>query len=199
MAATSPGWITPFAVLISWSVTHLSHVVVISSSSIPTACAIIGTVAPHAMVRISGCSSIARYSGGRRRGPVVDQGIGFQVDEDLDIVRGRHADGVDSADLPDVLSHLRRSADADAHQLERRVPEDLGDHHPADEPGAPDHDSPGHVAPLSWSAGSKTHSRASSSGMKGRSGPFSTRNPVITALEAQEAPVNETDERLTLP
>ena len=72
---------------------------------------------------------------------------------------------------------------------------------PADEAGAPDHDSPGHLAPsprLS-SPGSKTHSRASSSGMKGRSGPFSTRNPVITALEAQEAPVNETDERLTLP
>ncbi len=107
---------------------------------------------------------------------------------------------IEAADLPDVLSHLRRVADADAHELERRVPEDLGDHHPADEAGAPDHDSLGHlVLPLLSSPGSKTHSRASSSGMKGRSGPFSTRNPVITALEAQEAPVNETDERLTLP
>jgi hypothetical protein len=85
----------------------------------------------------------------RRRRPVMGQGIGFQVDEGLDVVRGRQADRADAADLPDVLSHLRRVADADAHELERRVPEDLGDHHPADEPGAPDHDSPGHLSLLS--------------------------------------------------
>ena len=35
-------------------VTHFSQVVVISSSSMPTAWAIIGTVAPHAMIRMSG-------------------------------------------------------------------------------------------------------------------------------------------------
>ena len=51
---------TPLAVVIGTSVTHLSQVVVISSSSMPTACAIIGTVAPHAIVRMSGCSSMGR-------------------------------------------------------------------------------------------------------------------------------------------
>ena len=56
---------TPLAVVIGVSVTHLSQVVVISSSSMPTACAIIGTVAPHAMMRMSGCSSSGRKSGGR--------------------------------------------------------------------------------------------------------------------------------------
>jgi hypothetical protein len=30
------------------------------------------------------------------------------------------------------------------------VGEDLGDHHPADEAGAPDHDSLGHLSPLSF-------------------------------------------------
>lgn len=79
----------------------------------------------------------------------MDQGIGFQVDEGLDVVGGRQAHGVDAADLPDVLSRLRRVADADAHELERRVPEDLGDHHPADEPSTPDHHSPGHHSLLS--------------------------------------------------
>ena len=37
------------------------------------------------------------------------------------------------------------------------------------------------LSSLSCSPGSKTHSRASSSGMKGPPSPFSTRNPVITA------------------
>ena len=43
-------------------VTHLSHVVVISSSMMPAACAIIGTVAPQANTRMSGFSSSGRYS-----------------------------------------------------------------------------------------------------------------------------------------
>ena len=55
---------TPLAVLRSVGVTHLSHVVVISSSMMPAACAIIGTVAPQAKTRMSGFSSIGRYSGG---------------------------------------------------------------------------------------------------------------------------------------
>ena len=65
MAATSPGWITPLAVVMVVSVTHFSQVVVISSSSMPTAWAIIGTVAPHDMTRMSVCSSSGTYSGGR--------------------------------------------------------------------------------------------------------------------------------------
>lgn len=45
-AATLPGAMTPFAVVRSVGVTHLSHVVVISSSMTPAAWAIMGTVAP---------------------------------------------------------------------------------------------------------------------------------------------------------
>ena len=65
MAATSPGLITPLAVVMGRSVTHFSQVVVISSSSMPTAWAIIGTVAPHDMTRMSVCSSRGTNSGGR--------------------------------------------------------------------------------------------------------------------------------------
>ena len=65
MAATSPGLITPLAVVMGLSVTHFSQVVVISSSSMPTAWAIIGTVAPHDMTRMSVCSSRGVNSGGR--------------------------------------------------------------------------------------------------------------------------------------
>ena len=65
MAATAPGSMTPLAVVIGLSVTHFSHVVVIGSSSMPTAWAIIGTVAPHDMIRMSVCSSKGVNSGGR--------------------------------------------------------------------------------------------------------------------------------------
>ena len=56
---------TPLAVLRSSAVTHFSQVVVISSSSMPAACAIIGTVAPHAMISSSGISSSGVNSGER--------------------------------------------------------------------------------------------------------------------------------------
>ena len=65
MAATQPGSMRPLAVLTRWSVTHFSQVVVISSSSMPTAWAIMGTVAPHDMTRMSVCSSRGTNSGGR--------------------------------------------------------------------------------------------------------------------------------------
>ena len=54
----------PLAVLRSSGVTHFSQVVVISSSMMPAAWAIIGTVAPQANTRMSEFSSIAVYSGG---------------------------------------------------------------------------------------------------------------------------------------
>ena len=52
-AATWPASITPLTVLRSVGVTHLSQVVVISSSSMPAAWAIIGTVAPQANTSMS--------------------------------------------------------------------------------------------------------------------------------------------------
>jgi hypothetical protein len=63
-AATFPGSMMPLADLRSVGVTHLSHVVVISSSMMPAARAIIGTVAPQANTSISGFSSNGRYPGG---------------------------------------------------------------------------------------------------------------------------------------
>ncbi|CNJ58688.1 Uncharacterised protein [Mycobacterium tuberculosis] len=57
--------ITPLAELRSVGVTHLSQVVVISSSMMPAACAIIGTVAPHAKISMSRSSSIGLNSGSR--------------------------------------------------------------------------------------------------------------------------------------
>ena len=65
IAATLPGSITPLAVLRGVSVTHFSQVVVMSSSSMPTAWAIIGTVAPQAMISSSGSSSSGVNDGGR--------------------------------------------------------------------------------------------------------------------------------------
>src|SRR5207245_10081194 len=79
----------------------------------------------------------------RRRRSVVEEGIGFEGDEGLDVVGRRQADGIDAADLPDVLADLRRVADGDTHQLEGWVREDLGDHELPDEARAPDHDSLG--------------------------------------------------------
>ena len=55
---------TPLADLRSVGVTHFSYVVVISSSMMPAACAIIGTVPPQANTRMSGVSNIAFFSGG---------------------------------------------------------------------------------------------------------------------------------------
>ena len=49
----------------SVGVTHFSQVVVISSSMMPAACAIIGTVAPHAKINTSRFSSIGLNSGSR--------------------------------------------------------------------------------------------------------------------------------------
>ena len=65
MAATSPGLMTPLAVVMGLSVTHFSQVEVIASSSTPAAWAIIGTVAPHDMTRMSVCSRRGVNSGGR--------------------------------------------------------------------------------------------------------------------------------------
>ena len=64
MAATWPGSIRPLAVVMGRSVTHFCQVEVISSSSTPTAWAIIGTVAPQDMTRMSVCSSRGMNSGG---------------------------------------------------------------------------------------------------------------------------------------
>src|SRR6476659_9817180 len=61
-AATLPAEMTPFADARSVGVTHFSYVVVISSSMMPAACAIMGTVPPQAKTRISGVSSIAFFS-----------------------------------------------------------------------------------------------------------------------------------------
>ncbi len=65
MAATAPGSMVPLAVVIGSGVTHFSQVVVMRSRSMPTAWAIIGTVAPHDMTRMSVCSSNGVNSGGR--------------------------------------------------------------------------------------------------------------------------------------
>ncbi len=65
IAATFPASMTPLTVLRSSGVTHFSHVVVMSSSSMPAACAIIGTVAPQAMISRSGISSSGVNSGER--------------------------------------------------------------------------------------------------------------------------------------
>ena len=64
-AATLPAGITPLTVLRSVGVTHLSQVVVISSSSMPAAWAIIGTVAPQANTSIELFASIGLNSGSR--------------------------------------------------------------------------------------------------------------------------------------
>ena len=58
MAATLPGSMVPFAVVMAVGVTHFSQVEVMASSSTPRAWAIIGTVPPHDMARISVCSSM---------------------------------------------------------------------------------------------------------------------------------------------
>ena len=228
---------TPLADLRSVGVTHLSYVVVISSSMMPAACAIIGTVPPQANTRMSGvlqhrpssraacrCPSRARSrrvvrvvqqfgcphladlraqahqrhreqvvgeagvdAGGEARrlaqlaglgdgfdpvrrvevhrrphprrhgrradvdpraqepgdqgdvvvgvrggGPVVHQRVGFERDERVDVVGGRHAQAsAEAADLTDVAAHLVGIAHPDPDQLEQRVLDDLGDDHPS--------------------------------------------------------------------
>ena len=78
------------------------------------------------------------------RRPVVDEGIGLERDEGLDVVSGGETDAVDATDLADVVPHLGGGVDADTHEVELRVGEDLGDHHLADEAGAPHDDALGH-------------------------------------------------------
>jgi len=75
-----------------------------------------------------------------RRGPVVDQGVGAQGDECIEVVRGREAYRCDSADLPDVPPDLVLVVDTYPNQLEVRVTQDLGDHHLPYEPCSPDDD-----------------------------------------------------------
>ena len=54
-------------------------------------------------------------------------------------------DGLEAADLADVLADLVRVADPDPDEFELGVADDLGDHHLADETGTPDDDALGHV------------------------------------------------------
>src|SRR5262249_10619254 len=49
------------------------------------------------------------------------------------------------ADIADVATNLLAVADADAHQFELRMFDDLGDHHLADESGTPNHNPLGYV------------------------------------------------------
>ena len=91
MAATSPGLIVPFTVVIAFGVTHFSQVIVMSSSSMPAACAIIGTVAPQDMTRMSGFSSSA-WNSGRLPDPHLDLVVALvvQVVEDLERAHDPH-------------------------------------------------------------------------------------------------------------
>jgi hypothetical protein len=71
----------------------------------------------------------------------VHQRIRAQGDQGIHIVSGGEAERLGQpADLTDVAAHLVRVAHTHADQFEQRVPDDLGDHHPADKARAPDHD-----------------------------------------------------------
>src|SRR5581483_8844724 len=77
-----------------------------------------------------------------RRGAVVHQRVGFQRDQGVDLIGGGDAHRFgQSADVADVAADFVGVADADADQFEHRVLDDFGDHHLADEAGAPDHHS----------------------------------------------------------
>src|SRR5256885_323967 len=144
MAATCPGSIVPLADGTGLSGTHFSQGVVMSSSSMPTASAIIGTVPPHAMTRISGISR-GEVSSGRR--PVVGQRVRCLGDQRLDVVGGDDAGRCEPADLAHIATDLVRIGDSHSYELELRLPQDLGDDHPADEPGAPHHHPLAHLGP----------------------------------------------------
>jgi len=76
----------------------------------------------------------------------VHERVGSQRDEFLDRVGGADTGGLgeaglgEAADLGGVLADLVGVGDADADQLERRVPDDLRDDQLADDAGAPDDD-----------------------------------------------------------
>src|ERR1700757_3750547 len=81
----------------------------------------------------------------RSGGAVVHQRVGLQRDQRVDIVDGHDADcRLESTDLADVEAHLVGVAHTDADELEQRMPDDLRNNHPADEPGAPHDDPFGH-------------------------------------------------------
>ena len=90
-----------------------------------------------------------------RRRAVVDQRIGLQGDERVEVVRAEDADGIAAAERTDVDADLLGVADADADELELGVVEDLVQHELADEAGPPDDDALAHVttSPLPVTSG----------------------------------------------
>ena len=80
--------------------------------------------------------------GVRGGGAVVHQRVGLERNEGVDVVGGGHPElGAEATDLADVAARLVGIAHADADELEQRVLDDLGDHHPADKTRAPDDNS----------------------------------------------------------
>ena len=70
----------------------------------------------------------------------MHQRIGLERDQRVDVVGGGDADRFGQpTDLADVATDFLGIADANADQLEQRVFDDFGDHHPADETGTPHH------------------------------------------------------------
>ena len=84
------------------------------------------------------CDIVVGVRGG---GTVVHQRVGFQCNQRIHVVGGRQPEILsERTDFADVATHLLRVADPHANQFEQGVLDDFGDHHPADEAGAPDHD-----------------------------------------------------------
>ena len=92
-----------------------------------------------------------------RRRAVVDQGVGSEGDERIEVVRSGEVDRFDAADVTDVPAHLVLAVDPDPDQLELRVTQHLGDDHLAHEARSPDDD------PLLLCHGASSHARPAAS------------------------------------
>lgn len=68
----------------------------------------------------------------------MHQRVRSQSDEGSDVVGGRESHFADATDDPDVTPDLGPRTDPHSDQVERRVSDDLGYDHAADEPGTPD-------------------------------------------------------------
>ena len=84
----------------------------------------------------------------RRPHRVVHDAVGLQPEQQVDVVRGGDAEGVDADQLPDVDAHLGVGPGVATDQLEVRVGDDRLDRFLADVARRPLHDTDGHLFPL---------------------------------------------------
>lgn len=73
-------------------------------------------------------------------GPVMDEGVGSQRDQRIDVIGGPHPDRVDATELTGVATDLGCAGDPDADEIEARMANNFRYDHSTHEAGSPHDD-----------------------------------------------------------